>query len=683
VPASPGEVVGGSLVLLVALVPTGLALLRVVERLLGHRFPLSLPERLLIAFYAAGAFLFVIASIPVPVYGASLIAIVLVGGAVVYALFAVAERGRGLRSGGAFVLTPTGAILGLGFLGLLTFEVLPVWSHPFPNAWDGSVTALWTNLILRQGTLPTTLAPFASAPVVYPLATTVWMTVPVLILGWSVVQAPVLLPPLFLSLTVPAAYAWGARWGATTSASGSTVGLLFAAFFGLVASWPRLYTGGSYDFAFALPLFLVTLGLLPAFVRGKRHRAGRLIAFGMMAGVLATLSLTAGEAVLVLLLAYHVTAHRATWVNLLTALGRTAIVAVFELAFLARSLFEWWGNARPSYAPASEYGNLNSRLIEGELDPFVLWKFKVSPFPWMSVELQVLLAAGLLLGAWIVFGRPGGLRRFALSRFASDLLVGTVAMFGLTAVLLLSALPGAGGSGLRSFTNLDQSSVLLFVFFEAACAFPLVIVLVHGMEPRADRTSPPVTPAPRAPPLSSRKRTPPNRRRAIVGALAVLVIVVPLASGAWSTVAQGPGFIQQNVGKTSNVTAGDVLALRWVGSHLPTCSAVLVAPGSAGQFLPEYASVRLVFPMNPIPSNSSYAVAVADLVAGVYDNQTRSALLDLGVTEVFVTGQTSVSFPAIPPGPLGSSPDFSLLTQSGDAVVFGFTPGESAEGCSA
>jgi len=674
-------VVGGSLFLLVALVPTGLAILRVGEWLLRRRFPISVPERLLIAFYSAGAFIFLVASIPVRVYGLDSILLVLGGGTAIYALFAALDHGKGWRSGWEFVLTPAGVILGLGFLGLLTFEVLPVVGHPFPNAWDGSVTALWMNLTLQQGTLPTSLAPFATAPVVYPLATTVWMTLPVLLLGWPIIQAPILLPPLFLSLSVPAAYAWGARWGATIPVSRSAVGLLFAAFFGLVASWPRLYTGGSYDFAFALPLFLVALGLLPTLVRGRRPRDGRLIAFGFLAGVLSTLSLSSGEALLVLLLAYDVAAHRKTLTNMLASVGRTAAVALIEIAFLARSVFAWASNGQPGYSPASEYGDLNTRLIEGELDPFVFGKIKMSPFPGIGLELQVLLAAGLILAAWILWPRPGEFHPTPLGRFAEDVLIGTMAIFGLTAVLLCSALPGSVGSGLRSFTNLDQTSVLLFVFFEAICAFPLVFALVRW--PGSSRVSEAAAAhASLAEPTRSR-RAHSARVRTTFGAVAVLIILVPFASGAWATLAEGPNFIEQNIGKTSNVTSGDVLALEWVGDHLPTCSAVLVAPGSAGQFLPEYASVRLVLPMNPIPSNTSYSVAISDLLAGVYDNQTRAALLNLGVTEVFVTGQTSVSFPAIPPGSLGTSPDFRELMQSGDAYVFGFAPGETARDCSA
>jgi len=683
VPASPGEVLGGSLLLLVALVPTGLALLNVIEELLRHKFLLNIPERLLIAFYAAGAFIFIIASIPVPDYGTPLLVTVLGGGAAVYLWFVVRGKGRGFRRAWEFAITPTAVALSLGFLGLLVFEILPVWGHPFPNAWDGSVTALWENLTLRQGTLPTSLAPFASAPVVYPLATTVWMTAPVLILGWPLVQAPVFLPPLFLSLTVPAAYCWGARWGTNTSLPGPSVGLLFAAFFGLVASWPRLYTGGSYDFAFAMPLFLVTVGLLPTFVRSEPAGGRRLLAFGLLGGVLATLSLTAGEALLVLLLAYSIVVYRKTATHFLVGLGQAAVVAAFEVAFLARSVIAWAGNGQLGYAPASEYGAVNLRLVEGELDPFVLWKPKMSPFPWMSLELQVLLALGMILVGWTLLRKAGETQRPSLSRFASDLLVGTVAMFILTGILLLSALPGSTASDLRSFTNLDQSATLLFIFFAALGAFPLVLGLGGLTNWRAS------TEGPVPPPSAQVTRKPPRRpRRAsrdawgvTTGVLAVLVLVVPLSTGAWVTLADGPGYIQRNVGKTSNVTAGDVTTMEWIGSHLPACSSVLVAPGSAGQFLPEYATVHLVFPMNPVPQSLLYAVAISNLTSGQYFSVTRSALESLGVTQVLVTGQTSVSFLPFLSTPLLESTDFSLLFSAGDAYTFEFVPGTLASGC--
>ncbi len=54
----------------------------------------------------------------------------------------------------------------------------------------------------------------------------------------------------------------------------------------------------------------------------------------------------------------------------------------------------------------------------------------------------------------------------------------------------------------------------------------------------------------------------------------------------------------------------------------------------------------------PSPANLSYFVALENLTSGTYGPSTRRALLDLSVTEVLVTGPTSVSYPPLSPAPL-------------------------------
>lgn len=676
VPGSLGAVLGGLVLLVVILVPTGLSILRLVETLLRHRFSLSPVERVVLAFYAAGTLFFLLASIPLSIYGTVLVATVLILGTAYYAYLLARHRAAGWRSALAVARQPAMILLVAGFLGLLVLEVAPVWNHPFPNAWDGSATALWTNLILRQGTIPSSLQPFSGAPVVYPMGAAVWMTLPVVVLGWSVVQVPVLLPPLFLSFTVPATYTWGERWSRGTSSSSTAIGLLFAAFFGLVAGFPRLYTGGWYDFTLALPLLLLTIGWLPGWSRGERPRWNAVAGLGLTYGALTALSVTAGEMATVLLLAFVLLCHRGTLRDLSTRLAQIAVIVVFQLAFISRSLWAWAGTPSAAYVPSSYYGPLDLRLVEGELDPFVPWKGKLSPIPLASLELQILLGVGLVLAiVWVV--RPPREDRPSVGPALSPLLLtGTGVSFVVTGLLLFTDLPGAFWVRLGSVTNLDQSSMVLFLFFTGLALLPLVS-LIPALR-RSNATSfptrsahPDEAPARRTAQGSPWPRFGGARLRTI---LVVTLLVVPLAVGAVTTVTAAPGYIESNVGKTSNVTAADIAALEWAGSHLPACSVVLVAPGSAAQFLPEYATVHLAFPMNPVPTNGSYGIAVANLTGGVYSSETRAALIALGVTEVFVTGQTSVSFLPFLPKPLESSPDFSGLWASGDAEIFGFLP---------
>lgn len=676
------EVWAGSALLALAVLPLGLVILRGTEWVLRHRFSLSSVERAVFAFYGAGAALFCVVSVPIPIYGLPLVTVLLTGGAVIYAAIALREKGRSLRSALRWLASPIGSLLALGTLGLLAFEISPIASHPFPNAWDGSSTGLWMNLTLRNGTVPTSLVPFASTPVIYPMGATVWMTLPVLVLGWPLLQTPVWLPSLFLALTVPSAYCWGTRWGSGSSVSGSVVGVLFAAFFGVLASWPRFYTGGSYDFAFALPLFLVAVGLLPSFVRIERPSLAQVFAFGLLAGVLASLGLAAAETMLILLLGYSLVVWRRRGPVLFAWLGRFAIVVAFEVVFTLRSVVAWATYHPPGNAPFNVYGGVTPSLVQGELNPFAPWQFKMSPFWLPGLELQILLLAGLVLAVLVLFDHRDAYRTLSLSRFAADLLVGTTIVFVLTAVLLYSAVPGPAASGLRGVTDLEETSFLLFVFFEAICAFPLIVAVARLTEygtPSSLKDRPRIGGLPDRRHGGRASSSSPGLR--VAGIMGILVIVIPLATGAGYTLTDGPSYILHNVEKTSNVSLGDVTALEWIGNHLPSCSTVLVAPGSAGQFLPEYAVVHLVFPMNPVPQNQSYNDVVANLTAGQYSTSTRAGLEALVVTEVMVTAQTSVSYLPFLPGPLLGSPDFASLFSSGDALVLSFAAGVAATGC--
>ncbi len=142
-----------------------------------------------------------------------------------------------------------------------------------------------------------------------------------------------------------------------------------------------------------------------------------------------------------------------------------------------------------------------------------------------------------------------------------------------------------------------------------------------------------------------------------------------------------PGYIHSYLLTQANATSDDVAALEWASVHLPSCSRVLVAPGSAAQFLPEYAVVNVLFPTYPYPANLSYTILVSNLTAGSYSNATVAALVDLGVTEVFATGPTTNTFLPFDVRPLENSPDFMTLFERGDATILAFAPGVSLSGC--
>ena len=678
-------IVLGLIGLFLATLPLGAVLLRIAERLVGHPFGLSGLERALLAFYATGGLLYVIASVPAPVYTLPVVAGLLSSGAVAYAVIAVREHGRGARSAVTSLgRWPALALLG-GTLGLLALEV-GAGNVLLPNGIDGAMDALFTNLILRGHTSPWTLAPFSSDGVIYPQAAPVWMTLPVLLFGWPVVASPVVLPPLFLGLSVPAGFCLGERLHPAGGGRSPLVGLLFALNFGVLVSWPRLFVGGSYDFLFALPLFLVLLGLL-------RHAGGPPLSWsdsmvlGAAIGVASALSASVGVALLLLWLVYALTLRRRPTGSVARILSRYVVTAVVSLAFVARSIVGvllWYSfpghvitdSGAPPYAPGPP---IAYPLDFGELDPFQPWKGKISPIPLLSLELQLLLVGAIVLSL-LLLGSSRLRAQLSIDLGSLTFLwVGTATLFVETGLLLVANLGNSSISGIQSVTNLWETSLLLFVFFELLALVPAVAALN-----RAHRSIVAKAPAPSTPPdRSSRPTRVPAPRASTrwTGVLVALVVVVPSVSGTVLTVTAVPGYLHTTIRLEANVTQGDVDALEWAGGHLPGCSRVLMAPGSAAQFLPEYSDARVVYPAFPYPTNLSYYVAVSNLTAGVYVEATRTALLQLGVTDVFVTGQTADTELPFLPGPLLHSSDFRLAFQEQDALVFEFLPEIASTAC--
>lgn len=674
------------------MLPLGAVVLRFGERLLGRRVSLTPPERVLLALYASGGVLFVLASLPVAIYGEPLLAGLFVGGGVVYAAICYRERGSGLRSTLAFGGTAPVLLLAVLTAGVLAVEVVGVAPLTLPNMLDGSLHALFVNLLVTNHTLPWTLSPYAGMGVTYPQGAPVWMSIPVLLFGWPIVLAPLRLPPLFLALSIPAAYCVGDRFcRGLTGTSESWAALLFAAFFGLVASWPRLAIGGSFDFAFGFPLFLLLLGWTVTLVRVPRGGWGEWVAFGTVAGIEFSLSLVLGVTSMILFAGYIIAFRARSGPTLVRWAARWLTVTGIAVAFLARSLvgfvvwFPYPGHVlvptgNPPLPPSQIAQSLSYAYVSGEVNPFVFLKPKLSPIPVLSVEVMVLLAAGLVLMVWSLVRPTARLRAYLPRTLVAPIAVGTVVLFTEVAAILLADAANLSAGGVSSVTDVEEVSVVLFVFYEFIAVLPLLGAVAFLWPTRAPpagvhRSLPP-------PPSRSLGRATARGFPHLKATLVAAVLLVPLASGLGATAIVVPGYISGHIHQLANVSSDDLAALTWAGEHLPPCSRVLVAPGSVGQYLPEFVAVSVVYPVFPAPENLSYALVVQDLDSGTYTEETHEELLQLGITEVFVSGQNSVTYLPFQLAPLLSSPDFDPLEAVGDVTILEFVPGSSIADCS-
>jgi hypothetical protein len=316
------------------------------------------------------------------------------------------------------------------------------------------------------------------------------------------------------------------------------------------------------------------------------------------------------------------------------------------------------------------------------VDPFLYRSQDVwlSPFPLLKTELALLLIAGVLLMGLSAgfFGRLLGsnrqyplfshdlIRHLAVAVTTSWIVIGVFELGSVGLPFLIPLVP---------FYNVSEFTILLFVFYVAVATLPLIFAMEYLVAHLKEGVSE------RRPTLRPRHDFTRGPQSATAVILAVLVISGPLVSGVVVTTLQSPSYLGTIVDDLANVTSGDMAALSWAKANLPTCSEVFVAPGSAAQFLPSYADVRLVFPMDPSPWNGSYTYAFTNMTYGNYTQEVKMDLLELNVTEVFVTGQTNMLWKPILPAPLEGSSDFQVLFHDQDAYVFEFMPAVKATGC--
>jgi len=659
-PPGPPVPIGAVTVVLLALamVVAGDGLRRALARWLpwfGRDDPV---ERALVDLYLAGAGLFVVAAIPAGFALLGPLVVLGAGGTLLAVELARTVRPwERLRAtvGGLRTLPRLGA-LGAGLIVFLV-EATVAGAAATANSFDGSVDGLLVALVQRHGGLVGELAPVASGPIVNPLGGIVWSAAFDVLGGLPTVRGTLYVVPLFLALAPLGGYVVGRRWWGSDTAGG-----VVAVVMAFLVPGTRYLVGSGYDLDLAFPLVLLLAGLVAEPHRGVGWDGRGALAFGGMAGFAAAIDPVGIEWILLLIVAGALLGRPRTASALGPAAARLFAALAFGIAFLLPSLAGLaLGGGTPS-TPGSA-----GAFVAGT-DPFLLRSTDVAlaPFGWLRAELVLLIiaGAGLLLvrsarpspdavdpGRWLVAGVVAGLAGVALALAPPDLpLLGAV----------------------RVGESAAQMSVLLFTVYGFVAAVPLVALVERATDPPAGLPAgtPPT-------PLRHRRWTADDalsrRRFVILGCAALLVV-----PGAVATTTELPPWLAGVYDEFGHVTDADFEMLAWCAEHLPNGDRVLVAPGSAGEFLPAYdTDLALVFPMTgpAWTSNGSYLDLRASLPNGTLGPRGANELAWLGIDAIVVTGATSVLFPAFEPAAFLGNASFPVLYHSGDAYVFGRSAG--------
>lgn len=626
--------------------------------------------------YLGGAVLYVLAALPVGAFYPPLPAAVLGVGAAAFVVRAVRSGRRGrdaVRVLLASLRTPPSVIALASTVVVLGLEVAAVGPVGTGNTFDSSLFTTYVALLGLHHTVPLSFAPLASQGLPYPQGPTVWFAAAQALFGLPPARTSLLVTPLFLALAVPASFVVGRRWLGSEWA-----GAAFALTFALLASWPRLLVAGSNDFALALPLVLLLLAESDRWTGRAPIPAADAVAFGALLGYSAALNPVGAEwwfltlpAAALLARPRFAGAVRRWWMLWAAAVASALPFVLPSLLVLAR------GAGSPGLVPGAaplppgSPTNLSVSQLIGSLDPFLFrpGDIALSPFPILRLELAVLLAAG---GVAILLGRRlaalAGLGASRLGRFA---LAGTVVAAALMALETVAD-PGTPVlSALPYVTSVGELSIAVFVVFAFVAAYPLAVLLALAAAPAG--------PPPGAAEGEARAATRrPHRWRTgaapISPAAAAVLAAAVLLPGAVTTGVSFPSYVGGLYADFSNVTGADFALLDWCGTHLPAGSRVLVAPGSAAEFVPGYAAdLVLYYPMmaNFRAANASYALLVDELTRGTLDPAGLGAIAALDLGWILVTQNNSVLYPPFSPAPLaGDSAHFRAAFHEGDAYAF-------------
>jgi hypothetical protein len=627
-------------------------------------------ERGLLDLYLGGAALYLVAALPLGVFGLAVVAgLPLVASVLLFVRVLAARRaGRGPSIGP--ILAPFGRPWVLVAAGsaaaLYVIELVPALSVGAGNTYDSSLLTTYVALLLHHGTIPLSFRPYENAAILYPQATTVWLASAQLTFGLPPARSSLLVTPLFLALEPLAGYALGRRLLGRESA-----GAAFALAFAWLGPGTRAWVGGSNDFVLAAPLVLLLAAQLGTWGGTSPPRWGDAVGFGLLVGYSAALNPVGAEWLMPAVLVAGALAHPGYGAALGRWLVRWGSALVSSLVGIVPSLYLLvlgWNSPGfvPGAPPASAGAPSGISLPQffGSVDPFLFRSgdVELSPVPLLRAELAVLLILGI--AALILAERSSEwdrrvapLRRWALA-------TGGVVV-ALLALLTAAGAPGSPVRAVSYVTNGSELSASLFVVFGVVAAIPLY----WAFERLA--SSPPEEEG------GAEHRTAPTPGRTLrAGHLLVplavaLVVIVP---GVVFTPTQLGPVLSELYGDFGHVTPDDFALLAYAGSNLPAGSRVLVAPGSAAEFLPGYASsIVLLYPMEPgLPYvNASYGLIVRELTNGTLDGRGNASLQALGVQYIAVTGTNTVLWPPFSPAPLLLYPGtYTVEFHAGDAYLF-------------
>jgi hypothetical protein len=629
-------------------------------------------ERGLLDLYLGGAVMYLVAALPLGAFGLPAVAAISVGATAVLVVRLGLARRRGAPSSapdllGRLVRPWTLVAIGSA-LGLFAVELVAALPVATGNTYDSSLLTTYVALLLQHGSVPISFRPYASAMILYPQGTTVWLAGAQTTFGLPPARTSLLVTPLFLALEPLAAFVFGRKL-LGSDRGGACAAVVFA----WLGPGTRDWVGGSNDFVLAAPLVLLLASEVVGWIGPAVPSWGDAAGFGVLVGYSAAINPVGAEWLLPAVLLAAALGRPGLWETPLRWLSRWGAAIATSLVGVSPSLYVLARGLRsPGFIPGAPASlgsaptGISVAQFFGSIDPFLFrpGDIELSPIPLVRLELAILLVLGVVA---LIVAVPSASLGPRLDRFRRWSLGAGIAIVGWLALLAASAPAGSPVRAVSYVTNGSELSACLFLVFAFVAAVPLLACLDRLRDLLAAPASPSGSPR-----RTGGRALAPSR--VLVPLALALVIVVP---GVVLTPTQLTPVLSELYTDFGNVSAADFALLEWAGSHLPAGSRVLVAPGSAAEFLPGYArDLVLLYPMEPggTAVNASYAILVEELTNGTLDPAGNASLAALDVQFIAVTGANTILWPPFSPAPLLLYPTtFPLDFHEADAYVFART----------
>jgi len=629
-------------------------------------------ELIVLDLYLGGAVMYLVAALELGAFVRPVVVgLPVAAGLVVLGRAAALRRRRGTPAAVRRLLEGLAnrwALLALvSALGLYLVEVTVAVPVGTGNTYDSSLLTTYVALLLQHGSVPLSFHPYGSAAILYPQGTTVWLAWAQLDFGLPAARTSLLVTPLFLGLTPLAGYVLGKRLIGSPPA-----GAAFAIALAWLGPSTRALVGGSNDFVLALPLVMLLAAQSTVWFARDLPSLADAVGFGVLLGYAAVMNVVGAEWLLPALVLLGLS--RRPWYGgrAVRWFARWATSVVASLAAGVPSLYvlaSARGNpsslAGALTAPSNVPVGIGLSQVVGSIDPFLFrgGDIELSPIPWVRLELAVLLVLGAVVLLWRT-AEPVG--EDAYATFSRWVIATAVSLVAWLLVQLAAGLPGSPVRVFAFLSNAQEFSLWLFTVFGLVAAVPLAVAFL-----RLD-TGPP---GPVRTDGGRGARDPGTSPRAFAAVAFAIVVVVPAVV---LTPTSLGAVLSTTYTDFGNVSAADFALFDYAGSHFVPGARVLVAPGSAGEFLPGYArGIVLLYPMAPGWSrvNASFDRVVQELTNGTLDVTGREALAALDVDLVVVTGNNTVLWPAFWAAPLrsaetNSTSTFPVVWHEGDAWVF-------------